>query len=424
MASQSGGAPPSWDFLFHQSGMIGSAILFGNASCKKAMTQFPPQSLRGEVAVSFVGPLEPPPLQQHQTRYSDDALAGEGLEANERARQLAAKRAVKGIAKQPPPPQQHQMSCSDDALTGEGLDANERAWQLGDLVAQWCPNRDVAAVSPVIVVNEVAMPPPDQDGEDAIAADRVVARRPGDATSAGEAEREDAEVRAVKDARFISAFSPDDIPGAEQSSACMDVAALQSQLEQLQDATKRSIAAEVESAIEGGACLVDEAGRDRILEICRGIRQSATKLSHHQRQKKLQRELQKAALGQQDWQSEANDAQVLSELVCPRDAKPLSLWDWQVWSQARPTLWRYGDAGNLDPKRTDAPLLAHEWITAMCIREEMEYALEDDAVTFWVCREDQELEVNRFGGGWITLHLFATLFWLTELHQSAYEAQR
>ena len=152
--------------------MIGSAILFGNASCKKAMTQFPPQSLRGEVAVSFVGPLEPPPPQQHQTR------------------------------------------CSDDALTGEGLDANERAWQLSDLVAQWCPNRDVAAVSPVIVVNEVAMPPPDQDGEDAIAADRVVARRPGDATSAGEAEREDAEVRAVKDARFISAFSPDDIPGA------------------------------------------------------------------------------------------------------------------------------------------------------------------------------------------------------------------
>ena len=70
------------------------------------------------------------------------------------------------------------------------------------------------------------------------------------------------------------------------------------------------------------------------------------------------------------------------------------------------------------------PLLSHEWITATCIREEMEYALEDDAVTFWVCREDQELEVNRFGGDWITLHLFATLFWLTELHQSAYEAQR
>ena len=76
VSSQSGGTSPAWDFLFHQSGMIGSAILFGNASCKKAMAQFPPQSLRGEFAVSFVGPLEPPPPQQHQTSCSDDALAG------------------------------------------------------------------------------------------------------------------------------------------------------------------------------------------------------------------------------------------------------------------------------------------------------------------------------------------------------------
>ena len=115
-----------------------------------------------------------------------------------------------------------------------------------------------------IPANVVAVPPRDW-GE--IAADRVINSGPGDATSAGEAEREDAEVQAAKDARLISAFSPDDIPGAEQSAACTDVAALQSKLEQLQDATKRSIVVEVESAIKGGACLVDEAGRDRILEI-------------------------------------------------------------------------------------------------------------------------------------------------------------
>ena len=57
---------------------------------------------------------------------------------------------------------------------------------------------------------------------------------------------------------------------------------------------------------------------------------------------------------------------MLAELVVPTDRTPLSLWDWRVWSQARPTLWCYGDAGNLDPKRVDAPLLTHEWITAMC----------------------------------------------------------
>ena len=93
LANKSGDSGPSWDFLFHQSGMIGSAILFGNASCKQALAEFPPQTVQGEFAVSFVGKLEP------QEVASDDTLAQEGLDAEEQARQLAAKRAVKGIAR-------------------------------------------------------------------------------------------------------------------------------------------------------------------------------------------------------------------------------------------------------------------------------------------------------------------------------------
>jgi hypothetical protein len=37
-----------------------------------------------------------------------------------------------------------------------------------------------------------------------------------------------------------------------------------------------------------------------------------------------------------------------------------------------------------------------------------------------VKREDGEPEVNRFADDWITLHLFFTLFWLVERHQSAF----
>ena len=134
---------------------------------------------------------------------------------------------------------------------------------------------------------------------------------------------------------------------------------MQHQLEEIQGATKRSIAAEVESAIEGGARLVDEAGRERLMEMCKDLRKHAQRLSQPERLAKLQAELQKAALGHE----------AMSELICPRGDKPLSLWDWSAWAQARPTLWRYGDAGNLDPRRTSAPLLTREWITAMCIRE-------------------------------------------------------
>ena len=69
------GEKPSWDFLFHQSGMIGSAILFGNASCTKALESFPPQSVSDSFAVSFVA--RPP--EEHPTGGPDGAMKHEGL---------------------------------------------------------------------------------------------------------------------------------------------------------------------------------------------------------------------------------------------------------------------------------------------------------------------------------------------------------
>ena len=126
-------------------------------------------------------------------------------------------------------------------------------------------------------------------------------------------------------------------------------------------------------------------------------------------------------MGQQDWQQPDNapDPTTLPRLEVPRGAAPLSLWDWRVWAQARPSLWRYGDAGHLDPRRTE-PLLAHEWITCLCQREEMEYDLPSDTTPYRVRVDPAEPEVNRFAGDWLTLHLFATLFFLTERHQSAF----
>ena len=86
---------PSWDFLFHQSGMIGSAILFGNASCTEAMASFPPQSVTESFAVSFVGRPEP---QTPQTSL-DEPLRHEGLNQDAPALQRQAQKVVKGIAK-------------------------------------------------------------------------------------------------------------------------------------------------------------------------------------------------------------------------------------------------------------------------------------------------------------------------------------
>ena len=135
--------------------------------------------------------------------------------------------------------------------------------------------------------------------------------------------------------------------------------------------------------------------------------------------RKLQAELQQAALGQKEWQSAAAEPDTFANLHVPRGSEPLSLWNWKVWAQARPTLWRSGAACNLYPWRP-VPLLTHAWITCMCLREEMEYSLDDDETPFRARASDAEPEVNRFADDWITLHLFSTLFYLTERHQSAF----
>ena len=192
----------------------------------------------------------------------------------------------------------------------------------------------------------------------------------------------------------------------------MEVAALQNQLEEIESATQRSVAAEVESAIESGAALVDEAGRGRILQLCRDVRQKAAKLSVPERQHKIQQELQRAAVGAQPWQQSTAGAlansrldlqqpgapepmpRTLAELGCPTGSKRWSLFDWEAWTQARPTLWCYGDAGNLNPKRTEAPytpLLTHHWLTCMCFmcfKEELEYDVEGDKEPYRVHHTD------------------------------------
>ena len=105
---------------------------------------------------------------------------------------------------------------------------------------------------------------------------RVVASGPADATASGEAERQDAEVEAARQARYITAFEEQvrDLNGQEDDGT-LEVVALIKQLEALELAAERSVAAEIETLIEGGDCpLRDSVGRERILEMCREIRRA------------------------------------------------------------------------------------------------------------------------------------------------------
>ena len=83
---KAGDGASAWDFLFHQAGMIGTAILFGNASCTAALEEFPTDSVKGEFAVSFVGKLS------HEAAEEGTGHASDGLDASTQAAQAAAKK--------------------------------------------------------------------------------------------------------------------------------------------------------------------------------------------------------------------------------------------------------------------------------------------------------------------------------------------
>ena len=274
----SSGQEPSWDFLFHQSGMIGSAILFGNASCTRALPSFPPQSVTDSFAVSFVG--RPP---QNLTGSPDNSLKHEGLQQDEQNLQQQARTVVKGIAKLKIDRAEFDKQAA--ALRETNVVYKNTEYKA-DLLASWVPDITTPQVPQIIVDSVVAVPLLEEPG-------KVLASGPGDATAAGDEEQADLDVEAAKAARTICAFSPDDIPGASESSASLEVASLMEMLEDLENTSQRSVAAEIESSLESGACLVDDAGRERILEICTKIRNAAAKLSHPEKMQKLQAQLQK-----------------------------------------------------------------------------------------------------------------------------------
>jgi hypothetical protein len=336
----------------------------------------------------------------------------EGLSKSEGDLQQAARRVVRGIARF----KVHRAEFDEQARALQQTNVvYKEAEYKSELVASWCANASTPTVPPPILDSVVAVPVE-------ATGDVVVARGPAEATAAGTEEAEDADARTCQESRYVSALNEEDIPGLSASAGVLEIASLMGQLEELDATAQRSVAKETEYALESGAALVDEAGRERILELCRAVRKGAKRLVASQRQRRLQTQLARAALGQESWQQGASArAPVLPHLEVPRGTVPLSFFDWRIWAQARPTLWRYGDGGHLDPKRDGATQLrAHEWISCLCLREEMEYTLPSEGVAFRVRREAGEPEVNRFASDWVALHMFATLHYLTERHQSAF----
>ena len=138
--SSDASANNNWDFLFHQSGMIGTAILFQNADCGNAMQHFPPEKINDSFAVSFVADVKGDSTGQKQT----DAKAF-----------VASK-----IAKL-------KVNRADFDVQGETLVKTNVVYAdkeyRRDLVATWVPDRNIPIVPSVITDAVVAVPVEEDD---------------------------------------------------------------------------------------------------------------------------------------------------------------------------------------------------------------------------------------------------------------------
>ncbi|CAK0891326.1 unnamed protein product, partial [Prorocentrum cordatum] len=174
-------------------------------------------------------------------------------------------------------------------------------------------------------------------------------------------------------------------PGDQEASGAMEVPAVMQQPEELDHAAQRSVAAEVESALESGlgdeGDLVGVFGRARALDARGKIWQSRINLAAAgKRPKKKQQELQNTDASKQDWQAaqEAPDAAASSSWIAPR-------------------------AANLHPARGTV-LMLNERTCCLLFQEEMGYDMGGaEPGTVGACADEAGGEVNRFAGDWATL---------------------
>ena len=154
------------------------------------------RNLAKTFAVSFVA--GPDQTVEHPTVDDDqhDGLTQEGLSPQDRQTTRNARRVVSKIAKLKVDREEFDQQAN--TLKETNVVFHETQYDAA-LVAKWVPDPKEPVV-PDVIINAVVVVPRVED------AGMVVATGPGDATAAGEAERQDADVEAARQARYISAF--------------------------------------------------------------------------------------------------------------------------------------------------------------------------------------------------------------------------
>ena len=334
-AQQTGGNNGhQWDHAFHQSGYVGSAVVFHNGDAKHALDTLPPQKLNDAFAITFC-----------------TDLPGDGQESGREAvSKIMELRLKKSLFLE-----QAEKLIETNPVYQAGVEEINRK-----LLTEWMEG--VEERVPSVVLDCVVSVPVGVEG-------------PGVMRQEGPA---DAIEDHVKDNREETVFAMEPEVrdyNEEETEVGSKVAMLLEKIEELEAAGARSVAVEVASQMSEDVTLVDHVGRKRILDLVDEIQATCRKVSAVDARKKLEKELSHAVMGKSSWMlPDAHDRQeedvtpaASKHLLVARGKKLLSLFDWKIWTMAKPRLWRFGDAANLFDR--EEPLSTSEWAASLLLRE-------------------------------------------------------
>ena len=390
--------PNHWDHVFQQSGLVGSAVVFHNGDATHAVQSLPPRKLNDALAVTFCTDL-PTGGSQEEGRAAVRRIAQLQLEKSVFEKQADSLRATNMVYK-------------------EGLTEINR-----ELLTEWLNNED-SAVPPPVLDCVVTVPvgnegPGDmrQQGPAGATEQRttpedepVVFAMESTVTDFNES-RTDACSRIVlllhkleeleaAGARSVAVEMESVVDGQETlidhvgrkrilelcqeiHESCRKVSAQEMRVK-LEEELRDAVMGKSRWYLQGQAA--DAARTDSQRDMGQHSRLGGDQPSTEQfslrrsesaatevRSEDLPIPHQPSTEQSSLRRSETAATEVRSEdlevphLAVARGKKPLSLWDWKIWTMAKPKLWRYGDASNLYERET--ALSTTEWAACLLLRE-------------------------------------------------------
>ncbi|CAE7311896.1 unnamed protein product [Symbiodinium sp. CCMP2592] len=358
----------SWDYVFQQSGLVGSAVVFHNGDAEYTLESLPPTKLNDALAVSFCVDL-PSAGMQEQSRATVSRIARLQLHKEEFVQQAEALRETNPVYR-------------------SGVDEINR-----ELLAEWFSS---------------------EDGPGA-----VRQTGPAEATEAAQRTRDSSESETC-----VLAMEPqvEDFNSRGREISMLVVSMLQ-KLEELQDAGARSVALEMETMVDEQRTLVDHLDRQHILELCRQIHESCRQLSAAEKQSRLERELRDAVMGKSR-RLNASEAALAPRVAEQEDDRPAPEEADHVHGDAAE---EDGQAAHLLVAR----LLFLREELAYAVDGELDEGdaalrpvlgsqpASDPSEAVRPVLGTQPAQ-NRFSGDWTALHMMATVSRLTDQRAAAY----